>query len=64
MSKTAEQEQLIVELREEIARLKGLNGRPRIKPRGMEQLTGTKPSAKRPKQRLCQVTPWVAVEDG
>ena len=36
LSKLADQERLLAELREENARLKGLNGRPRIKPSGME----------------------------
>lgn len=60
----AEQNRLIVELREEIARLKGLKGRPSIKPNapsGMEQATSQKPkgSGGRGKKR----TPRVAVED-
>jgi hypothetical protein len=35
LSKSADQDRLIAELREENARLKGLNGRPRIKPSGI-----------------------------
>ena len=42
LSKVAEQERLIADLREEIARLKGLNGRPRIKPSGMENASAPK----------------------
>jgi hypothetical protein len=37
------QKELIVALRAEIARLKGLKGPPSIKPSGMEQASGTKP---------------------
>ena len=64
LSKVAEQEQLIADLREENARLKGLNGRPRIKPSGMENTGETKPPGKRGKQRRRgKITPRVAVED-
>ena len=40
LSKVAEQDRLIADLRQENARLKGLNGRPRIKPSGMEPQNG------------------------
>ena len=64
LSKVAEQEQLIADLRKENARLKGLNGRPRIKPSGMENTAETKPPGKRGKQRRRgKITPRVAVED-
>jgi hypothetical protein len=49
LSKLADQERLLAELREENARLKGLNGRPRIKPSGMEDASEPKRSAKRGK---------------
>ena len=64
LSKVAEQEQLIADLREENAQLKGLNGRPRIKPSCMENTGETKPPGKRGKQRRRgKITPRVAVED-
>ena len=49
--------------REEIARLKGLKGRPSIRPSGMEDATEPKPGGKRVKRRgRGKVTPRVAVE--
>jgi hypothetical protein len=62
--KVAEQERLIAELREENARLKGLNGRPRIKPSGMEPASEPKPPGKRGKRRRRgKITPRVAILD-
>jgi hypothetical protein len=59
----AELKQLVVALREEIARLKGLKGRPVIKPSGMENATEPKRRGRRGKRRgRGKVTPRVAVE--
>jgi hypothetical protein len=60
----ADQERVIAELREENARLKGLNGRPRIKPSGMENASEPKRGGKRGKcRRRGKIAPRVAIED-
>jgi len=64
LGELAEQKRLIGELRDENARLKGLNGRPRIKPSGMEKASEAKRSGKRTKRRRRgKVTPRVSVEE-
>ena len=64
LSKVADQERVIAELREENARLKGLNGRPRIKPSGMENASEPKRGGKRGKcRRRGKIAPRVAIED-
>jgi hypothetical protein len=64
LSQAAEQERLIAELREENARPKGLNGRPRIKPSGMEDASERKLPGKRGKRRRRgKIVPRVAIKD-
>ena len=64
LNRAAEQDRLIAELRQENARLKGLNGRPRIKPSGMEPAREPASPGKRGKRRRRgKITPRVAVED-
>ncbi len=63
LQENAEQKRVITELREEIARLKGLKGRPPIKPSGMENSTSPKPGGKRARRRgRGKVAPRVDVE--
>jgi hypothetical protein len=64
LSKVADQERVIAELREANARLKGLNGRPRIKPSGMEDASQARRPGKRGKRRRRgKIAPRVAIED-
>ena len=63
LSEVSELKQIVAAQREEIARLKGLKGRPSIKPSGMEDATGPKRGGKRVKlRRRGKVTPRVTPE--
>jgi Transposase IS66 family len=56
--------QTVAELREEIARLKGLKGRPNIKPSGMDNGTApAKPTKKEKRRGRGKVTPRVSIEE-
>ena len=64
LAENAEQKRQIAELREEIARLKGQPGRPRIKPSGMESGTTPKPMGLSGRRRgRGKMQPRVGVEE-
>jgi hypothetical protein len=62
LGKVAALEQTVAVQRAEITRLKGLKGRPALKPSGMQEASEPKPPSP-PKGRRGPVTPRVAVED-
>src|SRR3954451_6528092 len=62
LGKVAALEKTVAAQRTGIARLKGLKGRPALKPSGMEKASEPKPPSP-PKGRRGPVTPRVAVED-
>jgi hypothetical protein len=64
LAKLTELERAVAEQREEIARLKGLESRPDIKPRSMDQATDpTKPGKQWKRPGRSKIRPRVSVED-
>ena len=64
LDKVSALEQLVVEQRAEIARLKGLKGPPDIKPSGMDRATEpAKPDRQANRARRGKICPRVSIKD-
>ena len=57
LAKVTDLERANAELREEIARLKGLKGRPDIKPSGMDKATGPAKPGRLDRASYCSILP-------